>query len=128
MLVLQIALSGAGQAAPGGDWIEICGEFGVVEIQLPAAGGGEREDCPKCSICALCAAETGARPAVWQAAGSSCAVDFTVWLPAAVSVRPNPAQYWHDGRGPPLVTKKNSERALRASVAATQSKGGAPWA
>ncbi|WP_241479076.1 hypothetical protein [Leisingera sp. ANG-M1] len=126
MLVLQVAFPGAGQAAAGGEWIEICGEFGAVEIQMPAGDGGD-QDCPKCSTCALCAAENGAGPAGIVPASCGRAADCVVLLPDGTQVRPNPAQYWHDGRGPPLVNQKNSERALRASVAATQSKGEAPW-
>ncbi|MEW2912377.1 hypothetical protein [Leisingera sp. JC11] len=127
MLVLQVAFPGAGQAAAGGEWIEICGEFGVVEIQVAAEGSEEKQDCPKCSTCALCAAENGAGPVSLQPSGISRAADCTVLLPAGTAVQPNPAQYWHDGRGPPLVTEIESERAFRASVAATQDKGEAPW-
>lgn len=127
MLVLQAAFPGAAQAAVGGEWIEICGEFGVVEIQVAA---GDREDnkyCPKCSTCALCAAETGAGPVFLHVFGASRVAGRIVLLPTGAAVPPNPAQYWHDGRGPPLVKKIESERAFRASVAATQNKGEAPW-
>ena len=127
MLVLQVAFPGAGQAASGGEWIEICGEFGVVEIQVSAEGSGDKQDCPKCSTCALCAAETGYGAASIQTSGIGRAAKCAVLLPAGTAVQPNPAQYWHDGRGPPLADKIESERALRASVAATQNKGEAPW-
>lgn len=127
MLVLQVAFPGAGQAAAGGDWIEICGEFGVVEILVASEGGSEEQDCPKCSTCPLCAAENGAGPVSILRSGISRVAECAVLLPAGTSVQPNPAQYWHDGRGPPLAIKIESERALRASVAATQSKGEAPW-
>ena len=127
MLVLQVAFPGVGQAAAGGDWIEICGEFGVVEIQVVSGESDDKQDCPKCSTCALCAAENGAGPAVVHSSGLSRVADCAVLLPAGTAVQPNPAQYWHEGRGPPLVTKIESERALRAIVAATQNKGEAPW-
>ncbi|WP_260006229.1 hypothetical protein [Leisingera sp. M527] len=127
MLVLQVAFPGAGQAAAGGDWIEICGEFGVVEIQIASEDSSESQDCPKCSTCPLCAAENGAGPASVLRSGISRAADCGVLLPAGTAVQPNPAQYWHEGRGPPLVTEVDSERALRASVAATLTKGEAPW-
>lgn len=127
MLVLQIALPGAGQAAADGEWIVICGEFGAVEIQLDPESGGEQQDCPKCGTCALCAAGNGAGPVNLLPSGSSQAAVCAVQLPAGETVQPNPAQYWHEGRGPPLPAKIESERALRASVAATLIKGEAPW-
>ncbi|MFY0311799.1 hypothetical protein ACFMBG_18050 [Leisingera sp. D0M16] len=127
MLVLQVAFPGAGQAAVGGEMIEICGEFGVVEIQVAAEDSQEQQDCPKCSTCALCAAENGAGPVSPQPSGISRTAVCAVLLPAGTAVQSNPAQYWHEGRGPPLVTKIESERAPSASVAATQSKGEAPW-
>jgi len=127
MLVLQVAFPGAGQAAAGGEWIEICGEFGVVEIQVAAGDSEDKPDCPKCSTCALCAAENGAGPVNTLRSGFTRAAECAVLLPAGTAVQPNPAQYWHEGRGPPLVTKIESERAPSASVAATQTKGEAPW-
>jgi hypothetical protein len=127
MLVLQVALPGAGQAAAGGEWIEICGEFGAVEVQVAGGDSEDKQDCPKCSTCVLCAAENGAGPVGLQPYGITRAADCAVLLPAGTAVQPNPAQYWHEGRGPPLVTKIESVRALRASVAATQDKGEAPW-
>ncbi|MEX0300924.1 MAG: hypothetical protein AB3N24_00740 [Leisingera sp.] len=125
-LVLQVAFPGAGQAAAGGEWIEICGEFGVAEIQVASEQDGSGQDCPECSTCVLCVAENGAAPATLLKSASSQMADCAVLLPYCAAVQPNPAQYWHDGRGPPLVNKKNSERVVRASVAATQSKGEAP--
>ncbi|KIC35116.1 hypothetical protein RA26_19335 [Leisingera sp. ANG-M7] len=127
MLVLQVAFPGAAQAAAGGEWIEICGEFGVVVIQVAGEDSNGQQDCPKCSTCALCAAETGAGPAALLLPAVSRVADCAVLLPEGAAVQPNPAQYWNDGRGPPLVTKIESERAFRASVAATQNKGEAPW-
>ncbi|QAX30692.1 hypothetical protein [Leisingera sp. NJS204] len=127
MLVLQTAFPSAAQVAAGGDWIEICGEFGVVEIQIGSEDSSEPQDCPKCSTCPLCAAENGAGPVSVLRSGISRAADCAVLLPAETTVQPNPAQYWHEGRGPPLVAETESERALRASVAATLTKGEAPW-
>ncbi|WP_259973663.1 hypothetical protein [Leisingera aquaemixtae] len=127
MLVLQVAFPGAGQAAAGGEWIEICGEFGVVEMQVAGDDSEDTQDCPKCSTCALCAAENGAGPVSVLRSGLSRAAECAVLLPAGTAVRPNPAQYWHDGRGPPLANKIEPERALGASMAATQNKGEAPW-
>ncbi|CUI01767.1 hypothetical protein PHA8399_03913 [Leisingera aquaemixtae] len=127
MLVLQVAFPGAGQAAAGGEWIEICGEFGVVEMQVAGEDSEDTQDCPKCSTCALCAAESGAGPVSVLRSGLSRAAECAVLLPAGTAVRPNPAQYWHDGRGPPLANKIEPERALGASMAATQNKGEAPW-
>ena len=72
-------------------------------------------------------AEKGAGPVNVLRSGISRAAEGNVLLPAGTAVQPNPAQYWHDGRGPPLAAKTESERALRASVAATQDKGEAPW-
>lgn len=127
MLVLQVALPGAGQAAAGGEWIEICGEFGVVEIQVAAGDSEDKPDCPKCSTCALCAAENGAGAVNTLRSGISRAAEYAVLLPAGTAVQPNPAQYWHEGRGPPLAAEIEPERAPGASVAATQNKGEAPW-
>ncbi|WP_245595124.1 hypothetical protein [Leisingera daeponensis] len=127
MLVLQVAFPGAGQAAAGGEWIEICGEFGVVEIQVAGEASEETQDCPECGTCVLCAAETGAVPISHLPSGITHAADTIVLLPAGAAAYPNPAQFWHDGRGPPLANKIEPERAVGASMAATQNKGEAPW-
>lgn len=127
MLALQVAVPGAAQAAGGGDWIEICGEFGVVEIQVAYEEGGEEQDCPECSTCPLCAAENGAGPVSVLRFGVRRAAVCAVMLPAGTLAPRNPAQFWHDGRGPPLVIEIEPGRALRASVAATQTRGEAPW-
>jgi hypothetical protein len=126
MLVLQVAFPGAGQAAVGGEWIEICGEFGVVEIQITEENREREQACPKCGACVLCAAAHGAIPVGAMPTSISRAEVGTFLLPAAAAVPPNPAQHWHDGRGPPLVNQNNPERAYRASLAATQIKGEAP--
>lgn len=128
LLALQLLFPAAGAAAADGQWIEICGESGVALIQVNAETGEAQQDCPDCSTCVLCAAETGAKPVNCPPAASRAAAAPALPLPAQALVRPNPAQYWHEGRGPPLAKKIATERALRASMEATLTEGEAPWA
>ncbi|OED50256.1 hypothetical protein AB838_03140 [Rhodobacteraceae bacterium (ex Bugula neritina AB1)] len=127
MLVLQVSFAGAGQVAADGEWIEICGEYGAVEIQVDSEQDGRVQDCPECTACPMCTAESAARSAGVLFLGPNRMAECNVLLPPGAAVQPNPAQYWNDGRGPPLVNKKHSEHTPGAPVAATQIEGEAPW-
>ncbi len=115
LLVVQLVAPQPVQAA-GGDWIEICGEYGVVEIQVNLDGTPvpNPDDCPDCQTCPLCAlshvavTQTEARFAPLETATSVAG-----WHTASATIR-NPAQYWHNTRGPPLATTKKTTRAPQA--------------
>ncbi len=128
LLLLQMlgpALASSGDSM----WIEICSEAGAVwvEVDLEEDTDDPTAPCPKCADCALCAVTTAAPlpdlPLVAQAGDvrlvhvanqSLCDLHSPKWL-------------WPETRGPPHLTKEESERALRASMASTQVFGGAPW-
>lgn len=124
MLALQLLLPGVGRAETTENWIEICSEFGVIEIDLTAEdSNSQTEDCPDCEICLMCAAEN-------SLTRKSLIPSSTMVLAKTLSGRlqpmeaaSNPAQFWHDGRGPPRLHTYNMTRACGASMATTQRKG-----
>lgn len=124
MLALQLVLPGLGKAEASGTWIEICSEFGAIEIKLPAEeSDSQTGDCPDCDICLTCAAEGGqTRQDAILTSTTVPARDLTGRLGDRV-VAFNPAQFWHDGRGPPRQNTKNMKRACGASMATTQIMG-----
>lgn len=128
MLVLQLLFPNLSRADSATTWIEICSEFGAVEIQVQLNDEDSQDkDCPDCDICLMCIAEYG------QLRG-----DLVVSDPFAVATGcggnlhhsaevSNPAQFWHDGRGPPRPATNNMKRACGASMTNTQSKEVASW-
>ena len=101
-LVLQMFVPVVAQAASGSAQIEICSEFGAIEITI-AADGDTASDCPDCPACAQCslnhtiAPELATRLACFDAAPLP-------WVPyKADLIVQNPAQFWPDNRGPPLA-------------------------
>jgi hypothetical protein len=121
--MLQFAAPIASQAA-GGEWIEICSEFGIVEIQVDTGGSPDnatQPGCPECTLCASCT--TGlATPQVSQAI---CFKTFTLrWTPGTDgSVTPNPAQFWPDNRGPPREKTNEVYHIGRKALMSIQWKG-----
>ncbi|EBA16848.1 hypothetical protein RSK20926_03549 [Roseobacter sp. SK209-2-6] len=128
MVVLQLALPSLGQASDQGTWVEICSDLGPVEVEI--SSGETRtpsDDCPDCDICLLCAAENGqARPLTLSQTYGPVPQHSAHSLKQGI-VLLNPAQFWHDGRGPPRIQKTPMERASDASMATTLQEGGAPW-
>ncbi|WP_054458982.1 FAD:protein FMN transferase [Phaeobacter sp. 11ANDIMAR09] len=60
MLVLQMLFPSLGKAAGSGRWIEICSEFGAVEVQIPLEDQNSQDrECPGCDSCLICLAENG---------------------------------------------------------------------
>jgi len=130
LLVLQMLVPQTGQAA-GGNWIEICSEYGAVEIQVdldgipldsPPANDIECPECPTCALCALTgvvAIETAA-----IATGFDASVLTPDWY-GRENCTPNPAQFWPDNRGPPLAKASTEHMGLRA-LALIPTKGEVP--
>lgn len=124
MLAMQLLLPGIGKADTAGTWIEICSEFGVIEIEVAAEDSNSpSEDCPDCEICLMCAAENSqTRRDVIPSSVLVLTQDLSGQLQPAEATS-NPAQFWHDGRGPPRLNTYNMARARGAFMATTQFKG-----
>lgn len=128
MLVLQILFPSLGKAESSGRWIEICSEFGIVEVQVPLEDQGNPDgECPDCETCLMCLTDNGQTRAT-PAPSSTLVIatkDARIMRPSPdVS---NPAQFWHDGRGPPRRATNDMKRACGASMASTLSKEVASW-
>ncbi len=95
MLVLQMLFPSLGKAAGSGWWIEICSEFGAVEVQIPLEDQNSHDrECPDCDSCLICLAENGQTR-------STQVASFTLVSATNVSpiLRPcpgaaTPAQFW----------------------------------
>lgn len=124
MLAMQVLLPGMGKAEAAGIWIEICSEFGVIEIEIAAEDSNSpSQDCPDCEICLMCAAELAqTRRDAFPSSVLVLAQDLTGQLQPTEAAS-NPAQFWHDGRGPPRLNTYNMARARGAFMATTQFKG-----
>ncbi|MGR3623405.1 hypothetical protein [Pseudophaeobacter sp.] len=124
MLTLQLLLPGIGQAQTTGSWIEICSEFGVIEIEVPAEdSNSQNEDCPDCEICLMCAAQNTQMRNNPAPASTLVLTRGPTGQLRPVEAASNPAQFWHDGRGPPRLNTNNMKRACGASMTTTQFKG-----
>jgi hypothetical protein len=128
LFAVQLLLPSMGKAGAAETWIEICSEFGAIEILVDVTKGtAPSEDCPDCDICLMCAAQNGLSRDVAIPASSP------VWITSvATQLRPmetasNPAQFWHDGRGPPRLTTYEITRACGATMATTQCKEAVLW-
>lgn len=126
LLLLQLIAPLMGQAATGGEWVEICSEFGAVEVLIASDGSPiEVPDSPDCDTCTLCTSLT----VVPSAPPSEFAV-FTIadrlnLGRSSDRIGDNPAQFWPDNRGPPRTKVSYTHTGLRA-LAPTQSKGEVP--
>lgn len=124
MLAMQLLLPGIGKAEAAGSWIEICSEFGVIEIEMIAEdSNSQTKDCPDCEICLMCAAQNGQLRNVLTPSSSLVLTRTLSGQLRPMEVTSNPAQFWHDGRGPPRLNTYNMTRACGASMATTQRKG-----
>ncbi|SDX26133.1 hypothetical protein SAMN05444358_10489 [Ruegeria halocynthiae] len=130
IVLLLLQTLGPALASPGQSvWMEICSEAGAVwvEVDLEDETSDPTAPCPKCADCALCALTIAApvpdlpqltRAGIVQFVRCEFSESFELY---------NSNRLWPETRGPPLATHKESERALRASMAPTQVIGGAPW-
>ncbi|MEP2718442.1 hypothetical protein [Pseudophaeobacter sp.] len=124
MLAVQLLLPGIGKAETATSWIEICSDFGVIEIEVSSVEtDSAREDCPDCDICLMCAAENGqARKTLVPTSSLALTADSALQMRSGAAAS-NPAQFWHDGRGPPRLQAAKMTCACGACMATTQSKG-----
>jgi len=125
VLALQMFAPQTGQAA-GGDWIEICSEYGAVQVLVDQDGTPVNEsECPDCLTCALCALsgavaiETSANPV-----GFDASLWISRWYASETNI-PNPAQFWYKNRGPPRAKASHTHTGLRA-LALVPTKGEVP--
>lgn len=126
-LALQMLAPIAAHAENAGQWMVICGEDGPVLMQVHLSGD-EPARCPECDDCKTCqlvVSTGGISPPTLGSYGLPAIKD----LPAhhQANAAPNPAQFWHEDRGPPLLHTIFSDSAWRLSHAVTLSQGGAPW-
>ena len=128
MLVIQLLFPSLGKAETAATWIEICSEFGAVEVQVSLDEDESRnKDCPDCDKCLLCIAQH-AQARINPATCTSLVVAAAATGPMSPSAEAsNPAQFWHDGRGPPRLTTYNMKRACGASMTSTQRREAASW-
>ncbi len=130
ILLLMLQVLGPALASPGqGTWVEICSEAGAVWVQvdLEEDTDGPAAPCPKCANCPLCAITTAApapdRPQVLRP--DSVQIETCEFGTQPESYETE--RLWPETRGPPAAPEIRTERALRASMASTQTEGGAPW-
>ena len=128
-LTVQMLAPIAAHSANTGDWMEICGEDGPVLMQVQLSDD-EQAPCPKCDECKFCqlAVSTGSIPSPVLTSYNLSAVK-ALHVCFEGTVEANPAQFWHENRGPPIAAPhaKDSENACRLSIDETLSKGGASW-
>jgi len=94
-----------------GDWIEICGEFGVELIKVSDSQTPEpQSDGPDCGTCVMCAVSAGAVVVVPDAALAPTHTTALI-LPSAKANVAGPAATWHIARGPPLLLTPIRRRA-----------------
>ncbi len=131
-IVLQTITPMRGQAASNGTVMEICSQFGVVQVRIDADGNPVDPDPAPCADthCTLCISLSqidlpASFDIVTPVIPSSTAGETH---PARVGA--NPAQFWAANRGPPADT----EKAALAGECPTMGPapfpllGGAPWA
>jgi len=126
-LALQMLAPIAAHSANTGEWIVICGENGPELIQVQLSDEAP-SPCPKCDECTFCQlmASTGNTPS--SALNSrDLPMIKALHVHHGGNVMANPAQFWHENRGPPrFQTTPISDGASRPSHAATLSQGGVP--
>lgn len=115
LLVLQSVLPVSARSSA--DWVEICGEFGAVLVQVDR-GAVDPVDptapCPKCSDCAMCALTAFEdMPTAQIATVGDIGLISKISLPAYPDVAENAAQFWHESRGPPRQTPMIYETTIR---------------
>lgn len=118
---------GAAQSAGPGQWMVICGENGPVMTQV-FLSETTPENCPKCDDCKACQQGFGTGGALpnQRTLAPVTSVQMRLVL-SALSVVGNPAQFWHENRGPPLDSAPHNLSAHLGLHAATPTKGAASW-
>jgi len=130
LFLLLLQTFGPALASPGESmWIEICSEAGAVwvEVDLDEESQDPTMPCPKCADCTLCAI-TGVVPVL--DVPDLTRIEFlqhAQFRPEDVYNSNNMAWLWPATRGPPRGPQIITERAPRATMAAIQISGGAPW-
>ncbi len=126
LLLLQLLAPIMGQAATGGEWVEICSEYGAVEVLIaPDGTPTEVPDCPDCDSCTLCASLTVVSPTSPPESAVFTIVDRQGLSRPGDRIADNPAQFWPDNRGPPRAKISYTHTGLRA-LAPSHSKGEVP--
>lgn len=130
ILLLLMQMLGPVLASTGESmWVEICSEAGAVWVQVDLEE--ETDDptapCPKCADCALCAVTSLAPLPDQPHLVLSQKAGVALYQCAEQNQPHDQARLWPETRGPPRATPETTERAPRASMASTQSIGGAPW-
>ena len=126
LLVLQFAAPLAGQAA-GGDWIEICSECGIIEVQVDFGDSPNRTKqpgYPACTLCSFCAISTVAQ-ATTQVSQAICFETKTLARKPGKGefVTQYSAHFWPVRRGPPAVKKTQTHHSSQAALMSNQWKG-----
>lgn len=125
-LALQLIAPIAAHSANTGEWMVICGEDGPVLMQVQLSDD-DPAPCPKCDECKSCqlVVSTGSiSPPTLNS--RDLPMVKAVHVLHEGNVAANPAQFWHENRGPPLLHTTHSDSATRLSHAVTLSQGGAP--
>ena len=126
-LILQMLAPVAAHSANSGEWMVICGADGPVLMQVQLSDN-DPAPCPKCGECKACqlAISTGGiLPLSLTLRDHPMIKTVHGLIDGAIAA--NPAQFWHENRGPPLVQSLISDSLYRLSHAATLSQGDAPW-
>ncbi|WIY26075.1 DUF2946 family protein [Parasedimentitalea psychrophila] len=126
-LALQMLAPITAHSENSGEWMVICGEDGAVLMQVQLSDD-EPAACPICGDCKACQLGVSAGGILTPTLRSRDfpAIEVVHGMHGG-SVAPNPAQFWHENRGPPLVHTILSDSAWRLFHAVTLSQGGAPW-
>ncbi|WP_083096454.1 hypothetical protein [Pseudophaeobacter leonis] len=128
LFAVQLLLPSIGKAGAAETWIEICSEFGAIEILVQVTeGNAPSQDCPDCDICLMCAAQNGLSRSVARPVLSAVWITRVTAQGHPIETASNPAQFWHDGRGPPRLTPDTMTRACGAAMATTQGKEAVLW-
>lgn len=124
LLVLQLFAPEMARAALGGTWVEICSDYGVIEVQMDLGGtdSGTGSVCPECVFCALVNVAT--KESATQLVQFDSVFLLSGQYPSEVTVQ-NPAQFWHKNRAPPRQ-KSTIIRAGRDCLASIRGIGEVP--
>jgi len=126
-LILQMLAPVAAHSANSGEWMVICGADGPVLMQVQLSDDAPAP-CPKCDDCKACQLSVSVGGVLSAPLTLRDLLAMTAeHRPLGVSIAANPAQFWHENRGPPLVQSLISDSLFRLSHAATLSQGDAPW-
>ena len=107
VLALVVAQAGplAARVLVGGAWIEICSEAGPVMVRVDLSGeeADERGECPACATCPFCAPPDTEAAAMFEVAVTRVKAARDRPTQGTQTLIANPARFWPDNRGPPVV-------------------------